>query len=66
VDGEIIKNGAFSYSVLEYLKINKSQIEAITVNKLKLYVENRVYQITAGNQKPTSRQETMDLDWCLR
>jgi hypothetical protein len=30
---------------------------------MKNYVESRVEEITNGEQKPTSRQETMEVDW---
>ncbi len=66
VDGKTIENGAFTYSVLEYLNSNKANSEALTVNKLKQYAEKRVDEITNGKQKPTSRQETMEVDWRLR
>ena len=66
VNGEVIRNGAFTYSVLEYLKENEAKTDELSVNKLKQYVENRVEEITNGRQKPTSRQETMDVDWKLR
>jgi hypothetical protein len=66
VDGKTIENGAFTYSVLEYLKANEGKADALTVNKLKQYVENRVEEITNGKQKPTSRQETMEVDWEVR
>lgn len=61
VNGKEIENGAFTYSVLEFLN---SQ-EYAKVNDLKLYVEKRVEEITKGKQKPTSRQETMEVDWEL-
>jgi len=61
-----IENGAFTYAVLEYLKGNKSFDEKLTVNQLKRYVEERVVEITQGKQQPTSRQETMDVDWILK
>jgi hypothetical protein len=48
---------------MEYLKKNKSNVEKLTVNQLKKYVEERVVEITNGKQEPTSRQETMDIDW---
>jgi hypothetical protein len=66
LDGKSIENGAFSYCVLEYLKNNSNNLEELTVNKLKNYVEKRVEEITNGKQKPTSRQETMEFDWGLR
>jgi hypothetical protein len=66
LDGKNIENGAFTYSILEYLNINKTNLEALTVNKLKNYAEKRVEELTNGKQKPTSRQETMEVDWNLR
>jgi len=66
VDGKSIENGAFSYCVLEYLKNNSNKPEELTVNQLKNYVEKRVEEITNGKQKPTSRQETMEVDWGVR
>ena len=62
VEGKEIENGAFTFSVLECL--NRTQ--DLKVNDLKLYVEKRVEEITKGKQKPTSRQETMEVDWEVR
>jgi hypothetical protein len=64
VDGKIIENGAFTYSILECLKQNEGQL--LKVNTLKQYAEKRVEEITDGKQKPTSRQETMEIDWGVR
>jgi hypothetical protein len=64
VDGKIIENGAFTYSILECLKQNEGQL--LKVNTLKQYAEKRVEEITDGKQKPTSRQETMEIDWEVR
>jgi len=47
------------------LKNNSNNPEELTVNKLKNYVEKRVEEITNGKQKPTSRQEMMEVDWQL-
>jgi hypothetical protein len=66
VDGKAIQNGAFTYCVLEYLKQHEGDEKALTVVQLKQYVEKRVEEITKGQQKPTSRQETMEIDWGLR
>jgi hypothetical protein len=66
VDGKAIQNGAFTYCVLEYLKQHEGDAKALTVVQLKQYVEKRVEEITKGQQKPTSRQETMEIDWGLR
>jgi WD40 repeat protein len=64
VDGKTIKNGAFTYSILECLKQNEGK--ELKVNTLKQYAEKRVEEITNGKQKPTSRQETMEVDWGVR
>jgi WD40 repeat protein len=66
VDGKAIQNGAFTYCVLEYLKQHEGDAKALTVVQLKQYVEKRVEEITNGQQKPTSRQETMEIDWDVR
>jgi hypothetical protein len=63
IGGKKIFNGAFTYSVLEFLKQNTNNREAVTVNNLKNYVEGRVVEITGNKQKPTSRQETLERDW---
>ena len=64
VNGKAIKNGAFTYCVLECLEQNKGKV--LKVNTLKQYTEKRVEEITKGKQKPTSRQETMEVDWEVR
>jgi hypothetical protein len=64
VDGKTIENGAFTYSILECLKQNEGK--ELKVNTLKKYAEKRVEEITNGKQKPTSRQETMEVDWRVR
>ncbi len=64
VDGKTIENGAFTYSILECLKQNEGK--ELKVNALKQYGEKRVEEITNGKQKPTSRQETMEVDWGVR
>jgi hypothetical protein len=61
IDGKSIENGAFTYSILEYLKQNQGKDRR--VNMLKQYAEKRVEEITNGKQKPTSRQETMEINW---
>jgi WD40 repeat protein len=64
VAGKTIENGAFTYSILECLKQNEGK--ELKVNALKQYAEKRVEEITNGKQKPTSRQETMEVDWGVR
>jgi WD40 repeat protein len=61
VDGKSIENGAFTYCILECLKQNQGK--ELKVNTLKQYAEKRVEEITNGKQKPTSRQETMEINW---
>lgn len=60
---EKLENGIFTHAILEYIATH--QREEITVNALKKYVEDRVEELTDGMQKPTSRQDTMDIDWGL-
>ena len=64
VDRKKIENGAFTYSILECMKQNQGK--KLNVNTLKQYAEQRVEEITGGKQKPTSRQETMEVDWGVR
>ena len=63
VDGRRIENGAFTFSVLECLEQHKGK--KLHVSTLKQYAERRVEEITNGEQKPTSRQETMEVDFFI-
>jgi len=54
-----LKNGVFTYSILEAFKTNKT----LTVSQLKKTVGERVTSLTNGLQKPTSRNETINVDW---
>ncbi|RZK60150.1 MAG: caspase family protein [Pedobacter sp.] len=54
-----LKNGVFSYSILEYMQANPHA----TVTDLKKYVNKRVAELTAGLQVPTTRNETKNLNW---
>lgn len=63
VGGKKITNGAFTFSVLEFLNTSQNVAKSLTVGNLKSYVESRVSEITRGKQRPTSRQETMEFDW---
>lgn len=63
VDGKKIENGAFTFSVLECLEQHKGK--KLNVSALKQYAERRVEEITNGEQKPTSRQETMEVDFFI-
>jgi hypothetical protein len=54
-----LKNGVFSYSILELMKNQSS----VTISELKKYVNQRVTELTLGMQVPTSRNENNILDW---
>ena len=54
-----LKNGVFTYSILEYMKNHLSS----TVTELKNYVNKRVPELTKGLQQPTSRTENISVDW---
>ena len=56
-----LKNGVFTYSLLEAMDKNKT----IKISELKKIVGERVEQLTNGMQKPTSRNETIAVDWNL-
>ena len=56
-----LKNGVFTYSLLEAMEKNKS----IKISELKKIVGERVEQLTNGMQQPTSRNETIAVDWSL-
>ncbi|MEI9910143.1 MAG: caspase family protein [Bacteroidota bacterium] len=56
-----LKNGVFTYSVLELLKTGKT----VTVNELKKHVSRRVSELTKGLQQPTTRNEIQSVDWVL-
>jgi hypothetical protein len=63
LNGKTLENGAFTYALLEMLRQSKAEKKKLSVNNLKKYVEKRVIEITNGKQTPTSRQETMEIDW---
>ncbi len=54
-----LKNGVFTYSILEAMK-NHPQMK---ISELKAIVGKRVEELTKGLQKPTSRNETIAVDW---
>ncbi len=56
-----LKNGVFTYSILEAMK-NHSTMK---ISELKKIVGERVEKLTKGLQKPTSRNETIAVDWNL-
>ncbi|MFZ1532752.1 MAG: caspase family protein, partial [Chitinophagaceae bacterium] len=54
-----LKNGVFTYSILEAMQNNP----AMKISELKSIVGKRVEELTKGLQKPTSRNETIAVDW---
>jgi hypothetical protein len=56
-----LKNGVFTYSILEAMNTYPS----MKISELKRTVGERVVELTNGLQKPTSRNETIAVDWKL-
>ena len=56
-----LKNGVFTYSILEAM----NKYPTMKISELKKTVGERVEQLTKGLQKPTSRYETIAVDWNL-
>ena len=54
-----LKNGVFTYSILEAM----NKYPTLKISELKKIVGLRVEELTNGLQKPTSRTETIALDW---
>ena len=54
-----LKNGVFSYSILEMMKGRQS----VTISELEKYVNQRVTELTQGLQVPTARNENNVMDW---
>ena len=52
-------HGVFTYSVIEAIKNN----DHLKVSAFKKYIGNRVLELTNGLQKPTTRNETIAVDW---
>ena len=56
-----LPNGVFTYCILEAMEKNTT----MKISELKKIVGERVVEITKGLQKPTSRNETIAVDWNL-
>ncbi|MFZ9387907.1 MAG: caspase family protein [Chitinophagaceae bacterium] len=56
-----LRNGVFTYSILEAMDKHPT----MKISELKKTVGERVEQLTNGLQKPTSRNETIAVDWSL-
>ena len=56
-----LPNGVFTYCILEAM----NKYPSMKISELKKIVGERVVEITKGLQKPTSRNETIAVDWNL-
>lgn len=56
-----LKNGVFSYSLLELLNRKKS----VSINELKEHIVKRVSELTNKFQQPSARSEVISYDWEL-
>ena len=54
-----LPNGVFTYCMLEAM----NKYPSMKISELKKFVGERVVEITKGLQKPTSRNETIAVDW---
>ncbi len=54
-----LPNGVFTYSILDAM----NKYPTMKISELKKIVGERVVQLTNGLQKPTSRNETIAVDW---
>ena len=54
-----LPNGVFTYSILESM----NKFPSMKLSELKKTVGERVVELTKGLQKPTSRNETIAVDW---
>lgn len=52
-------HGVFTYSIIEAM----NKYPTIKISSLKKYVGDRVMEMTNGLQKPTTRNETIAVDW---
>lgn len=65
-EGDQWHNGVFTYVLLNGLKNKKADINSdgkIMLSELQEYLENTVYTLTLGKQKPTSRKENIYSDF---
>ncbi len=60
-ENSTLGHGVFTYSVIEAMK----KYPTIKVSSFKKYVGESVTQLTNGLQKPTTRNETIAVDWNL-
>jgi hypothetical protein len=49
----------FTYALLEFMR----QKETATVSDLKNFLKKRVTELTKGLQSPTTRSESISVDW---
>jgi WD40 repeat protein len=66
-EGDDWGNGVFTYAVLEGLRgqADKNKDGTISVSELREYVMDRVSVLTSGGQRPTTREQNLELDFPL-
>jgi hypothetical protein len=67
-ESDTYQNGVFTYALLTGLKENAADSNKdgnISIEELKVYLGNKVQELTKGKQKPTSRQENLGIDWVI-
>ncbi len=68
LESEEWANGVFTYALIKGLKdkeADSSQGGSITVSELKEYVSQKVFDLTQGQQKPTTRSENIEYDFTI-
>lgn len=64
-EDELYQNGIYTYALKLGLqgKADTNENKEISINELKLYLYNKVSELTNGKQKPTYRQENLEMDF---
>ncbi len=60
------ENGVFTYSILDGLINSKADLNGdgeIRISELKKYVSDTVFDLTFGQQRPTTREENVEFDF---
>ena len=68
LESEEWANGVFTYSLLKGLREKEADLSdggEISVSELREYVSKKVFELTNGQQKPTSREENIEFDFTV-
>jgi uncharacterized protein YbaA (DUF1428 family) len=66
IEGDVWKNGVFTYSLIKGLREKEADLDQdgeIVVSELQDYLNEKVYNLTNGQQQPTFRIENITHDW---